>query len=118
MARTCKSGSAMVMITPITKQTRTRMGSRLVFMIWEPTPSPKGVMDISAPSWKKAMPIISMKAPTRNMAMVPVSMGTMKILSNSTMTVMGTTALMDSSIFSLSFLFSNRFLFNLTSLFL
>ena len=105
MARTCRSGSAIVMMTPITKQTIIRIERRFVFMIWEPTPSPSGVIAISAPSWKNAMPMISMNAPTRNRAMVPVSIGTTKMLSSSTMTVMGRTALTDSSNFSFNFLF-------------
>lgn len=43
-----------VMIIPIRKQTLIKIGSFLVFIMEEPTPSPRGVMAVSAPSWKKA----------------------------------------------------------------
>jgi hypothetical protein len=58
--------------------------------------------------------MISINAPTKNRAIVPVSMGTTKMESRSTITVIGRTAFTDSSNFSLSFLFkmaSHYFLF-------
>ena len=57
---------------------------------------------------------LSVNAPTKNRAIVPVSMGTTKMESRSTITVIGRTAFTDSSNFSLSFLFkmaSHYFLF-------
>ena len=113
LARTTRSGSAIVIIIPMTRQINARTGRSFTFIICAPTPSPSGVIAISAPSWKNAMPMMSIKAPTRNRAIVPVFMGTTKMLKSSTITVIGSTALTDSSIFSFSFLF--KILFKITS---
>ena len=102
------------MIIPIRKHTPIKTGSFLVFIMEEPTPSPRGVMAVSAPSWKKAMPMISINAQKKNRAIVTVSKETTKIESRSTITLIGRTAFTDSSNFSLSFLFkmaSHYFLF-------
>ena len=60
-------------------------------------------MDISAPSWKKPIPTTSIMAPTMNITMVPISMGTSNMLNRRTIPVMGSTAERDSKIFSFSF---------------
>ena len=49
-AKTCRSGSDMVMITPITNPVSKTVISFFIFEICTPTPSPMGVMAISAPS--------------------------------------------------------------------
>ncbi len=41
------------------------MTTLLFLKILEPTPWPSGVMEISAPSWKKPMPTISRTAPIK-----------------------------------------------------
>ena len=103
MESTCKSGSARVTITPMSRLITT-MGSRLLDLeICPPMPSPKGLMDISDPSWNIPMPTISRMAPTTNMTTEPVSSGTRKMLSSRTIPVIGSTAESDSSIFSFSF---------------
>ena len=70
-----------------------------------PIPWPSGVMEISAPSWKKPMPTMGSTAPVKNRASVPTSMGTSVTLSISTMTVKGSTLVRASRVFSLSFSF-------------
>ena len=102
-ASTCKSGSEMVMITPIKKAMKLTSHALLVLEICTPMPSPKGVMAISAPSWKRPMPKISIRAPTKNMTMGPSSTGTKITLMSSTMAVMGSTAASDSIVFSRNF---------------
>jgi len=66
-------------------------------------PSPSGIIAISTPSWKNPIPIINMSAPTRNMATVPISIGTRKMLRIKTIAVIGRTADRDSNVFSFSF---------------
>ena len=112
-ASTWRSGSEIVIIAPMEKPIRKISGIFLVFEICTPIPSPKGVMDISAPSWKKPIPITSIIAPTINITMVPRSMGTSRMLKSSTMPVMGRTAERDSSIFSFSFWFIHTTSFHL-----
>ena len=104
-ASTCRSGSAMVMIVPSANATSTISSTFSRFASVLPTPSPSGVMDISAPSWKNPMPTISSTAPVRNSASVPISIGTSVTLSTSTIRVMGSTLERDSLTFSFSFSF-------------
>ena len=104
-ASTCRSGSAMVMIVPSANATSTTRMTFSRFASVLPTPSPSGVMDISAPSWKNPMPTISSTAPVRNSASVPISIGTSVTLSTSTIRVMGSTLERDSLTFSFSFSF-------------
>ena len=80
-----------------------------------PIPSPKGVMDISAPSWKKPMPKISMSAPTKNIITILTSKSTNK-LTISTIAVIGSTAESDSDTFSLSlgFIYVPAFIYKST----
>ena len=93
------------MIAPIAKQIT--MASQVLFWrtIAPPMPWPKGVMEISAPSWKKPMPTMRSTAPVKNKASVPTSIGTSVTLSTSTMIVMGSTLVRASRVFSLSFSF-------------
>ena len=94
------------MMTPITKPVSKTVISFFIFEICTPTPSPIGVIAISAPSWKNPIPTISMTAPVRNITMLPSSIGTKKILSIRTIPVIGRTAESDSLIFSFSFRFN------------
>ncbi len=102
-ASTWRSGSEMVMMAPMENPMRKIRGILRALDIWTPMPSPRGVMDISAPSWKNPIPITSRIAPTRNITMIPRSTGTSRMLSSRTIPVMGSTADTDSSIFSFSF---------------
>ena len=86
----------MVMTAPIKKQMAMMMTTLLFLKILEPTPWPSGVMEISAPSWKKPMPTISRTAPIKKRATVPISSGTSTTLKMSTMSVMGSTLERDS----------------------
>ena len=100
----CHLGSlSQVIIAPITNVMSATPMMRLLFESSVPIPSPSGIIDISAPSWKKPIPIISIIAPTRNMAIVPISIGTRKILSTKTIAVIGRTADRASCVFSFSF---------------
>ena len=109
-ASTCRSGSATVMITPITKQAATMSHSLFERVSCVPTCSPMGIMAMSAPSVKKPMPRMSSAAPARNSISVESSMGTTVMPSASTIRVIGMTALSDSWILSFSFLFISRHL--------
>jgi hypothetical protein len=76
-----------------------------VLVSWAPTPSPMGIMDISAPRVKKPIPIIRSAAPARNIRIVPAGMGTRITLAISTIAVMGSTDEKASIIFSFNILF-------------
>ncbi len=102
-ASTCRSGSEMVIIAPMTKPMSRIISTLRVLEIWTPMPSPMGVMAISAPSWNKPIPRISMTAPVTNITKLPSSIGTRKILISSTIPVIGRTAERDSMVFSLNF---------------
>jgi hypothetical protein len=95
----------MVMIAPIRKQITTIASTLLLFTSLPPTPWPRGVMAVSAPSWKKPMPIISRTAPVRNNARVLICIGTSVTLKSKTIIVMGSTLDRDSLIFSFNFSF-------------
>ena len=86
----------MVMMAPIKKAMVRMMGRFRVLATSLPMPRPMGVMEVSAPSWNNPIPMISISAPTKNMAMVPRSMGTSSTLMPSTIRVMGRTAESDS----------------------
>ena len=62
-ASTCKSGSAMVISTPSTKQTPSSSPSFFCLDRPEPTWVPMGVMARSAPMLNRPMPRISITAP-------------------------------------------------------
>lgn len=105
-ASTCKSGSAMVIKAPI-RNTKGIMGQRERLPMrttWLPTPSPMGIMAMSAPREKKPMPTISRMAPSRNIISVPTGISGARVkLSASTMAVMGMTEERDSRVFAFKF---------------
>ena len=90
---------------PITKQMRMMGKIRFPLLSLLPTPCPRGVMAISAPSWNSPMPTIRRTAPVRKSVRVPTSNGTRVMLSSRTITVIGNTLERDSLIFSFSFSF-------------
>ena len=90
-ARTCRSGSAMVMTTPRTKASTRMSHRRRDLVIFAPTRLPIWVMDSSAPSVNRPMPKISMTAPTRKASISPLPTGTKKKHSTATIRVMGST---------------------------
>ena len=107
-ARTCKSGSAIVISIPRIKQTNNGPPIFFVRLISIPMPSPIGIMDISAPIVKKPMPIISITAPNKNSTNAPEDNGKSVILRIKTIAVNGSTEASDSIIFSFKRIFSNR----------
>ena len=103
VANTCKSGSAMVMITPMVKLTRaTKRNLRGLVMV-APMSSPIFIMDISAPMVNSPMPNISRTAPKRNSISVPTGIGEMITLNKNTMMVIGNTEYRASYVVSFSF---------------
>ena len=106
-ASTCRSGSAMVMKAPI-KKTMGRMGQIERFPIRTtspPTPSPIGIIAISAPRENSPMPTMSRMAPSRNITRVPTGISGARVkLNSSTMAVMGMTEDKDSKVFAFRFL--------------
>ena len=71
---------------------------------WLPTPSPMGIMAMSAPREKKPMPTINRMAPSRNIISVPTGISGARVkLSASTMAVMGMTEERDSRVFAFKF---------------
>lgn len=106
LAKTCKSGSAMVMNPPI-KNTKGMMGQMERFPMRTtspPTLSPMGIIAMSAPREKSPMPNTRRMAPSRNIISVPTGMlGARVKLSSSTMAVMGITEERDSKVFAFKF---------------
>ncbi|CAK7066145.1 MAG: hypothetical protein DELT_03127 [Desulfovibrio sp.] len=107
-ASTCKSGSAMVMAMPIISATTTSSPSLRVLVSWEPIRSPIGIMAMSAPREKSAIPTIRSSAPTRKSAIVPPVMGATVKLSSKTMAVIGRTDTRASLNFAAKFLFKQN----------
>ena len=96
LARTCRSGSATVMITPIRKLMATMTHTFLERVISLPTASPRGIMDISEPRENSPMPTISRRLPTRKAIMALLDTGVTVKHSSRTMAVMGSTEVRDS----------------------
>ena len=90
-ARTVRSGSAMVTMTPMAKKTSITSPIRRVRVRREPRASPRGIMAISAPNENSPIPTISSTAPARKSRKVPMGMGMRTTLSTRTMAVMGST---------------------------
>ena len=90
----------MVIITPMAKHTGMMIFRVRDLVITTPTRSPSGVIAISVPSVKSAMPKISMIAPITKAIIAPTGSGAIVDVSRSTMPVMGSTEARDS--FSLS----------------
>ena len=102
-ARTCRSGSEMVMIKPNKKDRAITADSFLVRVMQLPTRSPIGVMDISAPNVKNIIPVIRRTAPSKKHSRILGEMGAMLKDSSSTIPMIGPTAIRASLNFSLSF---------------
>ena len=81
----------------------------LVLNMLPPTLSPIGVMDNSAPKEKNTMPIITSTAPTMNSTSILGERGAIVKPRSNTISIIGTTALTDSFVFS--------FIFSLTTVF-
>ena len=95
-ARTCRSGSATVMSTPMRKLRSTMTEIFREEVISLPTYSPRGIMDISEPMVKRPMPRISRMPPTRNAIMALLETGVRTKHSRVTMPMMGRTETRDS----------------------
>ena len=89
--------------TPITKHPAIISQSFLFLISAPPIPWPRGVMDISAPSWKNPIPTMRKTAPARNKFTAPSSIGTITTLRIKTIIVIGSTLARDSFTFSLKF---------------
>ena len=98
-ANTCRSGSAIVVIRPSKKQTGTAKESLRSRVICFPTPSPIGIMAMSAPREKSPIPTIKSTAPTRKSISISAGMGTINALSTTTKREIGVTDLSASPIF-------------------
>ena len=90
-ASTVRSGSAMVMSTPSTKQHARDRGSRRLLFICTPMPAPSGSMDMPEPRVNRLMPPTSKRQPNKNSTMSPASMGQTVTDNASTMPAMGST---------------------------
>ena len=90
-ARTCRSGSAMVMTTPRTKASTRMSHRRRDLVIFAPTRLPIWVMDSSAPSVNSPMPRIRSPEPSRNESISPTSTRTSARHSTATIAVTGKT---------------------------
>ena len=97
-ARTCKSGSAIVIKAPRTKHTTRGIIMLFDLLICTPIPSPKGCMDISEPIVKRLMPANKSSVPKMNNTRMPASKGDIEMLNKTTIAAMGSTEEMDSFI--------------------
>ena len=91
-ARICKSGSAIVTMTPMTKLIKAISQIFLLFVRVAPTFCPMTSMDISAPSANSAVPTISSNTPREKSRKVPVFKGVSVSDNPSTIKAMGNTA--------------------------
>ena len=96
LASTCRSGSEMVMMTPSKKLTNTIIQTFRDFVIQLPTFVPIGVIAVSAPRVKKAIPAISRTAPIKKETSMLLGIGATVKQSSSTMMVIGSTDARDS----------------------
>ena len=101
-ARTCKSGSDIVIKKPITKLTKITIKRFLDLVMMVPVLSPIGVMDTSTPTLKNNIPIINKMAPIKKVIRILGGIGAMVKQSNKTMASMGMTAFRVSVNFSLN----------------
>ena len=102
-ARTCRSGSEMVIMKPSKKAVIMIRARLRLFVRADPTRSPMGVMDISAPRVKNIIPARIRTAPMRKHKRMLGEMGAMEKHKASTMQMMGRTAWRASCHFSVSF---------------
>ena len=84
------------MIMPMRKPTAAMIHTLRRRVISEPTACPSGIMDISDPSVKSPMPMISMTPPSRNATMALLGTGAMVKHSTSTISMTGSTDVSDS----------------------
>ena len=91
-ARTCRSGSEIVMMKPSRNERAVTMPSFFVFVIAVPTRSPIGVMAISAPAVKNIIPTRSSTVPIRKHRRMLGEMGATVKQSSITMSTIGITA--------------------------
>ena len=102
-AKTCKSGSEMVIIIPIIKLISMMMNTFLERVITLPTRSPMGVIDISTPTLKNNIPTISKIAPIKNVIKMLGGIGAIEKHKSKTIARIGRTAFNVSVSFSLNF---------------
>ena len=76
-ARTCKSGSDIVIKKPITKLTKITIKRFLDLVMMVPVLSPIGVMDTSTPTLKNNIPIINKMAPIKKVIRILGGIGAM-----------------------------------------
>ena len=91
-ARICRSGSAMVTMTPITKLTKAINQTFLLLVSVAPTFWPMTSMDMSAPSANSAVPTTNSKTPMQKSRKTPVCSGVSVIARPKTIRAMGNTA--------------------------
>ena len=109
-AKTCKSGSDMVITSPRIKLSKIITDSFLDWVIQVPTLSPIGVIESSTPRVKNIIPATKSTAPSKNAISMLGDIGAIVKQSTRTMPIIGITA------FSASFNFSCSFvLYNLNS---
>ena len=91
-ARTCRSGSDMVIINPSKKPRITVTARFLLFVRQVPTRSPIMDMDISAPRVKNIIPTTSRTAPARKQSRMLGDMGAIQKHKTRTIPIIGRTA--------------------------
>ena len=91
-AKTCKSGSDMVMINPMIKLIRIITNTFLDLVMMVPTRSPMGVMDISTPTLKNNIPTVNSVAPMRKVIRMLGGIGAIVKHNNNTIAKIGNTA--------------------------
>ena len=104
LARTCKSGSDIVIINPSKNEIKITSHSFLLLVILVPIRSPIGVIAISAPRVKNIIPAINSTAPIKKQSKILGEIGATEELSNNTIPTIGNTALNDSCNFSCNLL--------------
>ena len=106
-AKICKSGSATVIIMPITKLTNAI--SQILPDCARDIPSfpPKGSMDISAPKVNTESPTTRQHTPMRNIRSVPGVVGVRAKLSSATMAAIGRMERKDSENFAFNKFFNS-----------
>ena len=91
-ANTCRSGSEMVMINPSKKDTRMMTNTFRLLVRQDPTRSPMGLMETSAPRVKNIIPARINMAPMRKHSRMLGETGAIKKHRISTIQIIGRTA--------------------------
>ena len=99
-ASTVRSGSETVIMTPSIKLANTIIQIFFDLVMQVPTLFPIGVMAVSAPTVKKAIPTMRRAAPIRNDISILLGMGAIVKHSKRTIQVIGSTEEIDSFILS------------------